>query len=175
MIKLKQIQLLSIVAVFLAFAGLGVYAEDWTVGGGVHYWRTLKDVSDDDYDIERDGVAYMAAVQFAPTSLLKLEADLEIFPEGFGGSSDTTYAPQGYLIIGSGIFAGLGIGINYHDKWADKPFYVLRAGLNLELLPNILLEVNAQYMFVEWEKIHDVKEDVDTDTITLGAMIRVTL
>ena len=150
-------------------------AEDWTVGGGIHYWRTVKDISDEDYDVDKDGIAYMASLQFAPATLLKLECDLEIFPDGFGGSTKTTYAPQGYLIIGSGIFAGLGVGINYDDEWADDPFYVLRAGLNIEVLPSIILEVNAQYMFMEWKKINDADKDIDTDTITLGAMLRFVL
>lgn len=152
-----------------------LFAADINVGGGIHYWRTIKDVSNEYDDLDRDGLAYMASLQLQPAALIRIEGDLEIFPDGFGGSSKTTYAPQGYLVVGSGIFAALGIGINYHDGWADKPFYALRAGLDLELLPNVLVEINANYIFMEWEDIHDAGDDIDTDTITLGAMVRVRL
>ncbi|MBN1268246.1 MAG: hypothetical protein JXB04_01545 [Kiritimatiellae bacterium] len=149
-------------------------AEGLRIGAGAHYWTALEDVDAD--DIEDDGLSYLASVQFFPDSLLKLQADLEIFPDGFAGQTETTYAPQAFALVGYGIYGGLGVGINYADgDFADDPFYTVRVGINLELLPFLHLDVNANYQFVEWEKIETLDEDVDTDTITLGAAVRLDL
>ena len=151
--------------------------SEFSIGGGAHYWRTLEEIADDD-EFDDDGLAYMASIQIVPARLLRIEADVEIFPDGFAGSTDTAYAPQGYLILGSALYAGLGVGTVYSSDFEDDfsdPFYVVRAGLNLELLPGLYLDLNANYHFVEWEEIEDVDDDADGDTITLGAMLRVVL
>lgn len=151
-------------------------AEDFrhTIGGGIHYWRTIDNIHDDT-DFKEDGVAYMVSYQYAPWSLLKLELDGEIFPDGFGGSDTTAYAPQAFILLGSTIYVGAGVGITYsselEDDWSD-PFYQLRAGLDLELLPQFHIDVNANYQFFDWKNAEETFKGIDTDTVTLGAMAR---
>ncbi len=143
------------------------------LGAGANYWRTIDRIKEDDYKLDDDGLAWLATYQFAPWRLVKFQADLEIFPNGFGGSDETTFAPQAYLVLGSGIYVAGGIGINYADgKFADDPFYGVRAGLDFEILPNLRLDINANYRFLDWENIKELDKHINTDTVTLGAAAR---
>ena len=149
-------------------------AADHRFGAGIHYWRTIDDVNVDEFD--EDGMAWTFSYQLRPAPLLGIELAVEALPDGYGGGAEEVYSPQAYLIVGKGIYAGLGVGGFYTDgDFQDDTFYALRAGLELELLPNVLLDVNANYRFTEWDDIKTVEEDVDTDTITLGAAVRLEL
>ncbi|HMP73915.1 MAG TPA: hypothetical protein PKE55_11695 [Kiritimatiellia bacterium] len=142
------------------------------VGGGIHYWRTLDKVSLKNFD--RDGFAYVVSLQHKSSALLKFQGDVEIFPSNYAGTSGTSWAPQGFLLLGGGLYGGLGIGINYlEDGWAERPFYILRAGVDIELLPSIYLDIHANYRFEQFNKIKSVDEDIDTDVVTLGAAVRI--
>jgi hypothetical protein len=157
----------------LVLAGMsGAWAgEKHRIGAGLHYWRTVDDIDVD--SIDENGMAYLVTYQYVPAGILRAEIDLEIFPEDFGGSDEAVYAPQALLIVGGGLYAGLGIGVFYSDgDFAEDPFYILRAGLNLELLPNIFVDINGNYHFTDFDDLKDVSDKVDTDTITLGAAVR---
>jgi hypothetical protein len=78
--------------------------------------------------------------------------------------------------VGAGLYGGLGIGTLYADgNFSDNPFFILRAGIDLDLLPRVHVDVNANYHFAEWDGINEVDERLDSDTITLGAAVRVDL
>jgi opacity protein-like surface antigen len=47
---------------------------------------------------------------------------------------------------------------------------MLRAGIDFAILPFLSLDINANYRFNDWEKLD--KDDVDTNTIRLGAAVR---
>ncbi len=80
-------------------------------------------------------------------------------------------APQAYLLLGGALYGGVGAGIFYSDSdFADRPFYVLRAGLNIMPTANMTLDINANYRFTEWDS--DLMQDIDTDTATLSAALR---
>jgi opacity protein-like surface antigen len=82
-------------------------------------------------------------------------------------------APEGYVILGSTIYAGAGVGILYANGDFDtKPFYALRAGLDLELLPQLYVDVNVNYRFAEWTNLSAMSHDINADTTTLGAALR---
>ncbi len=140
------------------------------LGVGAHYWRTVDSVGD---DIDRDGVSWLVTYQGEVIPLLKLQVDLEIFPDNFAGAGETVYAPQALAIVGGWIYAGAGIGVMYaNSEFADKPFYLLRAGLDLPILPSLRLDINANYHFSEWEGINETVDDIESDTVTLGAALR---
>ena len=167
--------LMIIGALYLISTGLAMAGEH-RIGGGAHYWRTIDDLEQSDFEIDEDGVAYLASYQYVAASMLKLEVDLEIFPDGFGGTNEVVYAPQVLALIGAGIYGGIGIGMFYvDDEFADDPFYSLRVGIDLELLPSVRLDINANYRFSEFESIETVDEDIDTDNVTIGAMLRIEL
>lgn len=143
-------------------------------GFGVHYLRTVDSIDID--DVDDAGVAYVVSYQYAPTEILRAELNVEIFPDDWLGSSEDIYAPQAFLIVGSGIYAGVGVGAYYSDgDFGDDTFYVLRAGLNMDLLPSISLDINLNYQFSEYEGLDPIREDIDTDTVTLGAAVRISL
>ena len=72
-----------------------------------------------------------------------------------------------------GIYAGAGIGIiNSDGDFADKPFFALKAGVNLELLPSTYVDISANYRFSDKEDLDDKNKNIDTDTVFLGAAFR---
>ena len=167
---------LMIVGVLWLLGAQQTMAGEHRIGGGAHYWRTIDDLEENDFDIDEDGLAYLASYQYVAASMFKLEIDLEIFPDGFAGTNEVVYAPQVLALVGSGIYAGIGIGVYYvDDEFADDPFFSLRAGIDLELLPSIRLDINANYTFTDFERIKTVDKDIDTDNVTLGAMLRIEL
>lgn len=166
---MKNMLFLASLAVLFA---VPAFAQDGAhrIGGGVNYWVSVDDVEVD--DVDEDGFSYLATYQYKP-GVLGLGADVELLPDRFG---EDTYAGQAYLILGEGIYAGAGIGIVYADsEFADDPFFSFRAGLNLELLPGLLVDVYGQYRFESEEDLDDSATDIDTDTIYLGAALRLKL
>ena len=141
------------------------------IGIGANYWKNLDDIDVKDFD--DSGLSYYLSYQLIPASLLKFELDVEMMQDGYAGSDDTVFSPQGFIILGAGIYAGLGIGTYYTDgDFSSDPFFTLRAGLDIHVLPYIWLDVNANYRFEDWNDISDVTDDVSTDTIMLGAAVR---
>lgn len=163
---------LSIVLCFglLGFAAGAMAADDDNrLGVGAHYWTTVKNI--DLHNVDEDGFSFMGTYQYWP-SLIGLELDVEWFKSGFAGTDKDVYEPQAYLLVGGLIYGAAGIGAYYSDNdWGDKPFYALRAGLNLELLPRLYLDLNANYRFEDWSGLKG--SDIDSDTITVGAAARV--
>ena len=146
-------------------------ATHW-FGAGGHYWTTVDEV--DLENIDRDGVGWFVTYQYRGGSLVALEADVEVLPDHFAGAEKDVYAPQVYLLLGSTLYAGVGIGGYYSDgDFAKDPFYAFKAGLNLELLPSIALDVSGNYRFTEWDDT--VTDNLDSDTVTLAAAIRIGL
>ncbi len=56
----------------------------------------------------------------------------------------------------------------FYTDW----FYVMRAGLTMELLPSLYFDINANYRFDKIDKIRDEFSEIDTDNVTLGAALR---
>lgn len=157
----------------LLMAATSARAEGTRIGGGVHYWRTVDSLEG---EIDDNGLAPVVSVQQRLGDLLALQLDVELYPDGFAGSDKDVLAPQAFVLLGSGLYAGLGIGTLYADSnFSDNPFFILRAGIDLELLPELHVDVNANYQFSEWDGINTLDEDVDSDTITLGAALRIDL
>jgi len=79
-------------------------------------------------------------------------------------------------VLGSALYAALGVGTYYTDgDFAKDPFFNVRAGLDLCLLPSIYLDINANYRFENWDDIKTLDEDISSDTITIGAAVRLEL
>ena len=167
--RVKTIFFCVIVLVFCT--ELNVYAEgNHRLGTGLHYWYALEDIDKDNVDDK--GYALQFSYQYVTTSLLKIEADLDVLQEGYAGSDSTVFSPQAFLLLGKTVYAGAGVGINYSDgSFAESPFFALRAGFELEILPALYVDINANYRFETWD-FDAIKEDIDTDTVTLGAQVR---
>lgn len=145
------------------------HAQTHRIGVGVNYWYALDDIDID--DIDENGFSYLVSYQFRPT-LIGLQIDVEFLPDLFG---EDAIAPAAYLVVGKAIYAAAGIGIvNQDGDFADDPFLALKAGLDLELLPRIFLDISASYRFnSKFDDIGDELKKVDTDTVFLGAAVRI--
>jgi len=155
-----------------SFSASAASRRNLQIGVGAHYWRAVEDIDVD--DVDDNGFSYLGSVRYRLASLLAVQAELEVFPEDFMGLEDEVYSPQGMVILGNVIYAGLGIGTYYYDgEFADDPFYILRAGLDLELIPRVHIDINGNYQFTDFESLKDIHENVDTDTVTLGAAVRI--
>jgi hypothetical protein len=145
------------------------HAADYSLGLGIHYWRAVDDLGG---SFDNSGVAGMFSYQYIPAGLFKLEGDLEYFPKGFGGADDTAWSPQVYVLLGNRLYAGVGAGVIYSQGFSDEfsdVFYAARVGTDFTLLPRTHLDINANYRFKDWNQI----DQADTDTITLGAVLRI--
>jgi hypothetical protein len=161
----------------LLVAGIGttaLTAEAGTahrVGGGANYWVTLDDIDDEAVrDSTENGWSYFASYQYWPT-LIGFELVAEMYPDWI--NEENAYSPEAYLLLGGVIYAGAGVGIMYIDgDWADDPFFALKVGLNLELLPSLYVDIAANYRFETETEFEGEDTDIDTDTVFLGAAVR---
>lgn len=159
--------LLAVIALAPAAAGAG-----HRVGAGVHYWAALKDINLDGFDDR--GYSYVFSFQYRAARLAAWEAALEVFPANFAGSRKDVYAPHFLLILGSTVYAGAGVGGYVGDgRLAEDPFWVLRAGYEMELLPNLLLDIHGQYRFENWKDLQNEDSRINSDTVTLGTALRI--
>jgi hypothetical protein len=164
-------------SIMLVSAGLLVLAmsafaenknESSRLGVGAHYWLAVKNIDVD--NVDEHGLSWTASYQYWPT-LVGGEVALEWFQSGYAGADKDVFEPEAFLLVGDWIYAAAGIGAYRTDNdWGDKPFYMLRAGLNLNVLPHIYLDVNGTYRFEDWSGLS--ASDIDSDTITLGAAAR---
>ncbi len=165
---------LLIACVALAAASLPVSAGPHRLGVGAHYWTTVKDIDIDNIDIDKNGLSWLASYQFKPVDgWIGVEALVEWFKKGFGGSTEDVWQPQAFFILGKGLYGAAGIGTSYTDgEWADQPFFALRAGFDIAILPMLNVDINANYRFDKWDDLSAEGSKIDTDTITVGATAR---
>ncbi len=168
---MKKACIIVAVCGIVLFIGRVSWASDnHRLGGGVRYWVALEDIDTD--DVDENGFAFILSYQYQMAGFFKLEGNVEFLGEGYAGSDDYVISPQAYFLVGRGLYGGLGIGINCSDvDFADNAYFALRAGVDFEILPSILLDINGNYRFEDWNS-DDVKEDINTDTVTLGAILR---
>jgi len=163
--------IISIVSSMIFTFGNITWAYDnHRFGGGIHYWVATEDIDED--NVDEEGIALILSYQYQMAGSFKLEGNLEYLGEGYAGSADFVLSPQLYLLIGRGLYGGVGIGINYSNgDFADQPYFALRVGVDFEILPSIFLDINANYRFEKWD-FDEIEEDIDTDIVTLGAIVR---
>ena len=156
----------------LLFGGAATaVAEPHQAGVGIHYWFTLDDI-DAQEDFDEDGFNWVFSYKYQ-NSPIGFIADLEVADQEIAGESDLVLSPQVFVIAGSFLYGGLGVGVHYTDSNFSDPFFALRAGLNMEIIEEFLyVDVNLNYRFDNWD-YDAVQEDVDTDTVTLGITARI--
>ena len=169
---MKRLPLLLALAAASVLLAWPAAAADHRIGGGFHYWKTIDDLADEGFDdIDDSGLAQVLSYQYVPGGLIKLEIDLERFPDGFGGSLDETYSPQAYIVVGSFVYGALGAGVLISDGFEDEvsdPFFAAKVGIDMLLLPKLHLDINANYRFDDWNQLNEA----ETDTVTLAALVR---
>ncbi len=168
----KSLSLTSLVSCLLLFFVCSGNAAEHRLGGGVNYWYSLDELKGDDFKFDDKGFGLIGSYQYWG-GLIGIEADIELLPDYLG---ENAFSPQAYVLIGSTLYAGLGVGTTYIDgNFSSEPFYNLRAGYCTELLPNLYADIYTTYRFNDKVKLDEIKHDIDTDSLFLGAMIRFTM
>ena len=139
-------------------------------GAGIQYWTAVDDV--DEEGIDDDSIGFIISFQWLINNAFTLETDLGHVSAGYAGSSDYVLTPEVYLLYGRTLYAGVGTGINYSDSEFADPFYAVRVGVNFKFLNPLNFDVYGVYRFDEWS-FDGLEESVSTDTILLGAVLRV--
>ncbi|MEL7061259.1 MAG: hypothetical protein AAGN46_14650 [Acidobacteriota bacterium] len=170
------------VIIFACLAGLlggEAFAAEHRLGIGARFFKTVDDIGDDLFDdgfdgIEEDGFSYILNYRLEPGGLIHFEGELQYFPDGFGGSTDSALSPAVLVGIGGTFYGAAGVGVTFSDDFEDdvsEPFWIGRVGWELDLLPGISLDINANYIADAFDEL----DDASTDAITLGALVRFSL
>ena len=169
--SLPRLALLALAAAVIAPAAA---RAEHRLGFGFHYFQTLDDIDIEEIEeIDDEGESLVFSYQWVPGGLFRLEGDLEYYKDGYGGALDEAFAPQFYVLIGSGFYGGVGVGATYSDgflgddNWSD-PWYAARLGIDLLLLPKLRLDINGNYRAGAFEAL----DQAETDAITLGVSLR---
>jgi hypothetical protein len=162
-------KLTTAIVLMVCLLAIATAAEAGTrFGGGIHYLRTLGDIKDAP-GFDENAIGFMGSAVFTD-SLFRLEADLEVIPD-FAGSDEMMLQPQAYIMIGSFIYGGVGIGIGHIDgDWQSNPFFALRAGVDF-YAGGLDLDVFASYRFQKANDLEYLGSD-DLNSITFGALVR---
>lgn len=167
----KTLQAMMLLGLIVLTA-TSAYAGEHRIGGGANYWVSIDDIEIGDNKLDDDGIAFFGSYQYW-SGLFGIEVDAEFLPDRFGESA---IAPQAYLLVGKGVYGGIGIGTTYTDgDFAEEPFFALKAGLNIELLPGIYADIYGNYRFNDTADFDDEESDIDTDTVFLGMAVRIAL
>lgn len=164
----------KILMVAALVSGMAIAAEAQTsLGLGARYVKTIDDL---DSSFEDSGMGAVLSYKSELGDLLAAQFDLTLYPDGYAGAKQEVLSPQAFLLLGKDLYAGLGAGWLFSDgDFADSPFFIARAGVIFELLPGLHLDINANYEFPEWEGVNKIDDEVDSDTVTLGAALRIEL
>lgn len=166
---------LSVLAILVGSAALSAQTATVTQGGdssssigvGMNYWVSLNDIDID--DIDDNGFSYLVSYQYRP-GFLGFELVGEYFPDRFG---DDAWAPEAYVIVGEGLYGAAGIGVvNSGGSFEDEPFFALKLGFDVKVIANLRLDVSANYRFNDTAELDDDDTKIDSDTVFLGATLR---
>lgn len=167
----KSFRFLAIFAI-VAGVAVGANAMHIEVGVGANYWYSLDDAVDNSFD--EDGLGWLVSTRFMFTDYLGLGFELERSPDNFIQFDEPMYSPSAWAILGNGLYAAIGIGTYYYDgDFYSDCWYALRAGFKIPIFTDaIVLDINANYRCDSWKDIGDVKDEIDTDNVILGAALR---
>jgi hypothetical protein len=144
-------------------------AHQW--GAGVQYFDVLETLRG---PYQSTGFAPYLSYQYIPLDALRFEANLQLMEDGYAGSRDDVLAPHVLILGGREWYAGAGIGTLYSTRgdFSDKPFFLVRAGYNLELNSWLSLDLNVNYRFENWEGIDRIGREDDMEVLTAGVALR---
>jgi len=144
------------------------------LGVGIHSWRTADEVLDDPMAEDESNLAAVLSYQLVLFRPLKVQVDLEFFPNGFGGSGEEAWSPEGLIVVGDRFYAAVGAGWIYSQDLEGNlsdVIYIARLGVDLPILPRLRLDLSADQRAADVSGITEARED----TITFAAVLRLTL
>lgn len=163
----KRLYILLFTASLAYSSATSLFAEGASsLGLGASYFTAIDNLSS---EVDENGFSYFVSYQYRP-GFIGIEANFEVLPDVFGVDA---IAPSAYVVIGQTLYVAAGIGmIRYDGEWADDPFYGLKLGLNLNLTENIVIDVFGNYQVSSSVDLGDAVDEIDTDTVFLGAAVR---
>ena len=169
---MRKLVLAALAAMLVAAEAKAAYGGDFEIGAGATYWYSIDEAKDKSFD--RDGLGWMISSRFPLSRAFAIGIEVEQSPDNFVFLDERLYLPSAYAIIGDGIYGGLGIGTYYYDgDFYGDIWYALRAGFKVPLLGNgLVLDVNVNYRVEDWDGIKDARDEVDSDTLMVGAALR---
>ena len=159
-------------ALFLAAAPAA--AIESRIGLGVHLWTPAGEMLENPFagDVnELTGLVSYQLVLFRP---LKLQFDLEYFPNGFGGTGIVLVFPQGFIVVGDRWYIAGGAGWFYSTRIEGKTSdvtYLARVGTDLPVHRRLHLDIFAEQRSPE---VNGLAEP-DEDRISFAAVLRLKL
>jgi hypothetical protein len=170
--KPHSLQRLLGAAVFLAAApAAGIENR---IGLGVHLWTPAGELRENPMAMDANEVTGLVSYQLVLCRPLKLQADLEYFPNGFGGTGIVFVFPQGFLVLGDRWYLAAGAGWFYSSRIEGKTsdvVYLARVGTDRPLRPRLHLDVFAERRAPEVNGL----TELDEDTISFAAVLRLRL
>ncbi len=158
----------------LFLATVPAAAIEHRLGLGMHVWRPLAQIRDEPLGGATNDLAALVSYQLVLYRPLKLQADLEFFPNGFGGSGEEAWSPQGLIVVGDRLYAAVGAGVFYSTNLAgnfSSAVYIARLGADLPVSPRLHLDLSAD------QRASDLDGLTRTDgkTVTFAVTVRVAL
>jgi hypothetical protein len=144
------------------------------LGLGIHSWRPASEVLDDPSAEDESDLAAVLSYQLVLFRPLKLEVDVEFFPNGFGGSGEEAWAPQALIVVGDRFYAAVGTALIYSEDFEGNlsdTIYIARLGIDLPVFSRLRLDVCADQRAGEVSGL----TEADGDTITFAAVLRLRL
>lgn len=149
-------------------------AIEHRLGLGVHQWRPASELLEEPEDGDESDLTGLVSYQLVLFRSLKLQADLEFFPNGFGGSGEEAWYPQGSIVVGDRFYAAIGAGGVYSEdlegNFSDV-IYSARLGIDYPILPRIRLDVSADHRAPDLSGL----AEAEAETVTFAAVVRVRL
>ncbi|MBW7908062.1 MAG: hypothetical protein H3C50_03965 [Kiritimatiellae bacterium] len=158
------------VCLLMGLALTSVRAES-TLGLGLRGFRAVDSLP---HQFQRSGLGGYVNWRSQWTDLVSGQLELALYEDGFAGTTEEALAPQAFLLLGRGLYAGAGVGVLFADgDFADSPFLTLRAGYQVALAEWISLDLNVSYEFGEWKGVNVFDPSVESDTVAIGAGVRI--
>ncbi len=162
----------ALAALFVLTTVPTVSAAGFEIGVGANYWYSIDEAKDHSFD--RDGLGWMISSRIPLAKYIAIGLEVEQTPDNFIFLDEKLYLPAAYAILGDGIYLGIGAGTYYYDgDFYDEVWYALRAGIKIPVLTkNLVLDINVNYRVEDWDGIKEARDNVDSNTLMVGAALR---
>jgi len=159
-----------LVALLLSVLGGGTARADFWLGGGLHYLRTLGDITNDnEFDLNQNSISALASGK-GGIWILAVEGQVE-YVFDYVGTGEAMWEPSLWVLTRGLLYGGCGVGIGYTDgDWQSNPFYALRLGVDVPV-GGLELDINASYRFQSSQDLEHLTGE-DLDSLTLAAILR---
>ncbi len=163
-----------VLALALLTASMPAAAIEHRLGLGVHSWKPASELLEDLSVDDESDLAAVLSYQLVLLRPLKLQVDLEFFPNGFGHSGEEAWLPEVLIVAGDRLYAAVGAGLIYSQDLEGNlsdTIYTARLGVDLPILSRLRLDISADQRAGDVSGLTEANED----TVTFAAVLRLTL